>query len=284
MLQIQGLSYTYPKTQTQALKGIDFSIDKGEVFGFLGPSGSGKTTTQRVLIGLLKGYTGKVQFMGKERHEWDRSFFEHVGVAFDFPNLYQKLSAIENLNVIGAYYRDRHINPLHLLERVGLLPDKDKRVESFSKGMKMRLNFVRSLLHDPDFLFFDEPTSGLDPVNAKIIKDMIIELKERGKTVFLTTHNMVVADQLCDRVAFLVDGAIPVMDTPDALKLRYGQKRVRVGFHVGEDMQEEEFPIEGIGYNIRFQQILKEDRIKTLHSQEATLEEIFIHLTGRELL
>lgn len=284
MLQIQGLSYTYPKTQTQALKGIDFSIDKGEVFGFLGPSGSGKTTTQRVLIGLLKGYIGKVQFMGKERNQWDRSFFEHVGVAFDFPNLYQKLSAIENLNVIGAYYRNRHINPLQLLERVGLLPEKDKRVESFSKGMKMRLNFVRSLLHDPDFLFFDEPTSGLDPVNAKIIKDMIIELKERGKTVFLTTHNMVVADQLCDRVAFLVDGAIPVMDTPEALKMQYGQKCVRVGFLVNEEMQEEEFPIDGIGYNKRFQELLKADRIKTLHSQEATLEEIFIHLTGRELL
>ncbi|MCX7773014.1 MAG: ABC transporter ATP-binding protein [Clostridia bacterium] len=284
MITVQNLEFQYQKSQTKAIKGISFDIHKGEVFGFLGPSGSGKTTTQRLLIGLLKGYQGSIHILSRERREWGREFFEKVGVAFDFPNLYLKLTAYENLKVIGAYYKNGRKNYEELLERVGLLPYRDQRVEGFSKGMKMRLNFIRSLLHEPELLFFDEPTSGLDPVNAKVIKDIILELKSQGKTVFLTTHNMTVAEQLCDRVAFLVDGRIPVCDSPANLKLQHGRKLVKVGFTNGDELAEQEFPLDNIGHNAEFLKLLAAQDIKTLHSQEASLEEIFIKLTGRELV
>lgn len=288
MIHVRNMSFRYQKSKTQAIKGITFDIEKGEVFGFLGPSGSGKTTTQRLLIGLLRGYEGSMSILSKERREWGRDFYERVGVAFDFPNLYLKLTAFENLKVIGAYYRNNCLHRMEeLLERVGLQPYRDQRVEGFSKGMKMRLNFVRSLLHDPELLFFDEPTSGLDPVNARIIKEIIVEEKNKGKTIFLTTHNMTVAEQLCNRVAFLVDGRIPLCDSPGNLKLHYGSKLVKVGFKEtdgNETLSEAVFPLENLGRDEAFLTLLKNRPIHTLHSQEASLEDIFIKVTGRELL
>lgn len=285
MICVRDLEFRYKNSKTNAIKGISFDMNKGEVFGFLGPSGSGKTTTQRLLIGLLKGYEGSINILSKERNAWDKSFFERIGVSFDFPNLYLKLTARENLQVIGAYYKNNNPSRIdELLERVGLFPYRDQRVESFSKGMKMRLNFIRALLHDPELLFFDEPTSGLDPVNAKIIKDIILEQKSAGKTVFLTTHNMTVAEQLCDRVAFLVDGSISLCDSPDNLKLKYGKKLVRVSYENNENNGEKTFPLEGIGSNQDFISVLKNHKINTIHSQESCLEEIFIKVTGRELV
>lgn len=284
MIRVSGLEFSYKKSSTKVIKGIDFHIKKGEILGFLGPSGAGKTTTQRIIIGLLQGYKGNVEIMGKERRDWGREFFEKIGVAFDFPNLYLKLTASENLQLISSYYQKKPQSIDGLLERVGLLPDKDKKVEGFSKGMKMRLNFIRSLLHDPELLFFDEPTSGLDPLNAKIIKDMILEMKAQGKTIFLTTHNMTVAEQLCDRVAFIVEGQIPVLDSPKELKIKHGNNSIKMEYYEGNSTRIEEFPIKGLKENQRPCDILKTKDIKTVHTQEATLEDIFIKLTGRELL
>jgi fluoroquinolone transport system ATP-binding protein len=284
MIKVSQLEFAYRQSVTKAINCIDFTIRDGEIFGFLGPSGAGKTTTQRIIIGLLRGYRGSVEVMGRERREWGKDIFEKIGVAFDFPNLYEKLTAYENLNLLGSYYHNNKANKDELLDRVGLLPDRDKRVEKYSKGMKMRLNFIRSILHDPELLFFDEPTSGLDPVNAKIIRNMILELKKTGKTVFLTTHNMVEADSLCDRVAFIVEGKVPVIDSPEELKLKHGQKTVKIVFNKEKTSREEQFPLVGIGKNQRFQEILLNNEIRTMHTQEATLEEIFIKLTGRELV
>ena len=148
----------------------------------------------------------------------------------------------------------------------------------------MRLNFIRSVMHDPELLFFDEPTSGLDPVNAKIIRNMILDFKRRGKTVFLTTHNMAEADYLCDRVAFIVDGEVPVIDSPGELKLKHGSKMLKVAYSGRQSLQEEQFPLAGIGANHKFLDILNNFEVRTMHTQEATLEDIFIKLTGRELL
>ena len=284
MIQVKGLEYVYKKSGKEAVKRIDFSIEKGEIFGFLGPSGAGKTTTQRILIGLLRDYSGSVVIMGKERKKWGNDFYEKVGVAFDFPNLYVKLTAKENLELIASYYQQKHPNIDALLERVGLLPDKDKKVEGFSKGMKMRLNFIRALMHNPDILFFDEPTSGLDPVNAKIIKEMILELKAQGKTIFLTTHNMTVAEQLCDRVAFIVDGEIPVVDQPSTLMINHGSQRIRVDYCLEGQSVSKEFSLKTIQKNEEFFEVMRQRQIQRIHSQEATLEDIFIKLTGRELL
>lgn len=284
MIHVDGLNYTYAASKKATIKHISFKINQGEIFGFLGPSGAGKTTTQKIIIGLLEGYEGKVLIMGKERNQWKNDFYEKIGVAFDFPNLYQKLTGYENLSLIAAYYQKRPLDIEALLEEVGLLAYKDKRVETFSKGMQMRLNFIRALLHDPDILFFDEPTSGLDPVNAKIIKSMILKLKSRGKTIFLTTHNMTVAEQLCDKVAFIVDGKIPIIDNPSQLKINYGQKKVKIIYMDNNNRYSMDFDQNTLADNKEFLNILKTKDVVSLHSQEATLENVFIHLTGREIL
>ncbi len=154
MIKVRDLDYVYKKSQKLAVKQVNFDIKKGEIFGFLGPSGAGKTTAQRLIIGLLRGYNGHIQVMGKERKEWGKAFYEDIGVAFDFPNLYLKLTAIENLKLVSAYYKNEPTDFTTLLDRVGLLEDQHKKVESFSKGMKMRLNFIRALMHEPKLLFF----------------------------------------------------------------------------------------------------------------------------------
>lgn len=284
MIHVKNLNFTYSKTKKKAILDMNFDIHKGEVFGFLGPSGAGKTTTQRLIIGLLRNYQGHINVLEKERNRWGKDFYEQVGVAFDFPNLYTKLTAGENLELIGAYYKRASINANELLDRVGLLPDKNVRVESFSKGMKMRLNFIRSIMHQPDLMFFDEPTSGLDPTNAHIIKDIILEQKKDSKTVFLTTHNMTVAEQLCDRVAFIVDGKIVVIGSPKELMIEHGKRRVKIEHQLNGKLITAEFEMNQLGENKVFLDLLKTADIKTMHSCEATLEDIFIKLTGRKLL
>lgn len=283
MLKIEHLNFTYSKTKKKAIQEMNFDVQEGEVFGFLGPSGAGKTTTQRLIIGLLRNYSGNIEVLGKERNKWGKDFYEHIGVAFDFPNLYLKLTAKENLQLIAAYYKTQCIEPEKLLDRVGLLPEKDARVESFSKGMKMRLNFVRSIMHHPELMFFDEPTSGLDPMNAHIIKEIILEQKKANKTIFLTTHNMTVAEQLCDRVAFIVDGKIVVIGSPKDLMIEHGKRTVKVEFIANGNLLEQSFNIDKLAENLEFLNILKSADIKTIHSCEATLEDIFIKLTGRNL-
>ena len=284
MIKIEDVSFTYPITQKKAIQNLQFEIDKGEIFGFLGPSGAGKTTTQRLIIGLLKGYNGHIYIMGKERRQWKNDFYEKIGVAFDFPNLYSKLTAYENLKLISAYYETPCNHILELLDQVGLLKEKNVKIEHFSKGMKMRLNFIRSMMHKPEILFLDEPTSGLDPVNAKIIKDAILDLKHKGTTIFLTTHHMEVAEQLCDRVAFINDGSISAIDSPSNLMLQFGEPIVTIGYKKNGILLETKFPMSDLGNNKDFLDLIASHEIITMHSQEATLEEIFILLTGRSLL
>ena len=283
MIQVENLEFTYKKSQKKAIRDLNFDIQEGEIFGFLGPNGAGKTTTQRLIIGLLRNYTGHIEVLGKERNQWGKEFYEQIGVAFDFPNLYLKLTAKENLQLIGAYYKSRTEDPDKLLDRVGLLRDRDVRVESFSKGMKMRLNFIRSIMHQPSLMFFDEPTSGLDPVNAHIIKEIILDQKSAGRTVFLTTHNMTDAEHLCDRVAFIVDGQIVVTGSPKALMIEHGKRRVKVEYQLDGRLLEKEFEMHNLAGNGEFLDILENNNIKTIHSCEATLEDIFIKLTGRNL-
>jgi len=228
MIKVDDLTYTYPGSDKPVLKGISFGIPEGEIFGFLGPSGAGKSTTQKVLNGLLRGYSGSVQVNGTDLNHMNRSFYERIGVAFEFPNLYMKLTALENLRLFASFFKSGTRDPVKLLEMVDLGEDRDSRVETFSKGMRMRLNFVRALLNNPEILFLDEPTAGLDPRNARIMKDIILGLQKDGVTVFLTTHHMADADELCHRIAFMVEGTLPVIDTTQNLKLEHGKKVVRI--------------------------------------------------------
>ena len=283
MITIKDLRYKYQNTNQEAVKGISFAIARGEIFGFLGPSGAGKSTTQNILIKLLDGYEGKIQLYGKDLKEFGSELYEKIGVSFELPNHFLKLSAVDNLAFFQSLYTDPTRDIDQLLDLVGLLEHKKVWVEKFSKGMKMRLNFARSLLNNGDILFLDEPTVGLDPVNAKNIKNIILEQKARGKTIFITTHNMQVADDLCDRVAFIVDGQIVEIDQPEELKLKHGQHVVQVEYYLNEQIETKSFSLDGIGDNQEFLQILKSYQIRTLHSQETTLEDVFIKVTGRRL-
>ena len=285
MLSVENLSYTYPGG-TEAVRGIDFTIEKGEIFGFLGPSGAGKSTTQKVLIRLLRGFQGQITVLGRPLIEWDDSYYEQVGVAFELPNHYQKLTARENLSLFRTLYSGETHDPIELLEMVGLKEDADTRLNQFSKGMQMRLNFVRALIHKPNLLFLDEPTTGLDPVNGQKIKEIIRDQKASGRTIFLTTHDMTVADQICDRVAFIIDGKITLTDSPRNLRLQHGKRRVKVEYHndgASSPAQQAEFPLDGLGENSEFLNLLRNNPIETIHTQEATLEDIFIETTGRSL-
>ncbi|MEZ5010838.1 MAG: ABC transporter ATP-binding protein [Bacteroidales bacterium] len=283
MIKVENLEFSYPGTERDVLRNISFSVDDGEIFGFLGPSGAGKSTTQKVLNGILRDYRGSVIVSGREISTIDNSFYEKIGVAFETPNLYNRLTAIENLKLYGAFYSGETEDPGKLLEMVGLYPDRNSMVETFSKGMKVRLNFVRALLNRPKILFLDEPTAGLDPTNARKLKDIILDLKSRGCTIFITTHNMSDVDELCDRLAFIVEGELPVVDTPHSLKLIHGRKLVRVEYLENGIRKAAEFGIEKLGSEKEFLGIISRGNIETIHTLEATLESIFIKVTGKIL-
>lgn len=283
MITVNDLEYTYQKNDAPTIKGISFEISEGEIFGFLGPSGAGKSTTQNILTKLLRNYTGKISVLNKDLGKWVNEYYEHIGVGFELPNHYLKLTAKENLEFFSSFYKRKVQKPIDLLALVGLEDDADKKVADFSKGMKMRLNFVRAFMHNPEILFFDEPTTGLDPVNARRIKDIILDLKSQGKTIFVTTHNMYDADKLCDRVGFIIDGKLKLIDQPKKLKLKYGERKVRVEYTNGQAFTKE-FALDNLGNNDEFLNILRSEKIDSIHSEEATLEDIFIKVTGRSLL
>jgi len=283
MIDVNGLVFTYPGATEPAVNDLSFSVEDGEIFGFLGPNGAGKSTTQKVLIGLLRTYQGKVNVFERESRDWGSDLYEQVGVGFELPVHFGRLTARENLKYFAALYRGETEDLDHLLEQVDLHKQADVRVERFSKGMRVRLSFARAVLCRPRLLFLDEPTTGLDPLSARRIKDLILEHRDRGATVFLTTHDMGTADEICDRVAFLIDGRIALIDTPRELKVRYGERRVRVEYGVNGKLEERDFPLEGLADNAAFLQALREPSLQTVHTQETSLENIFIRVTGREL-
>mgnify|MGYP001324330734 CR=1 FL=1 len=283
MISVCGLHYQYPSASLPAIHDLNFEIAKGEIFGFLGPSGAGKSTTQNILTKLLTGYSGAVTVLGKELQRWGADYYEQIGVAFELPTHFRKLTALENLNYFRALYRGKTIDAQTALAWVGLEDAAQQRVENFSKGMQNRLSVARALLHRPELLFLDEPTSGLDPVNARNIKELIRRMRDEGATIFLTMHNMNVAEELCDRVAFIINGEIRLIDSPRALKLRYGNATVQVEFGLNGARQQAIFPLSHLGHNQDFLHILSSNEIQTLHTQEASLEDIFVRVTGDEL-
>lgn len=285
MISVEGLEFSYPKQSSRTLKGLTFEVSDGEIFGFLGPSGSGKSTTQKLLTGILQGHSGSAELLGKPINQWDSSVYQHIGIGFELPNHYDKLTARENLNIFaglqGINKPSSRID--EVLEQVGLLSDANQRTQAFSKGMRVRLNFARAVLHKPRLLFLDEPTSGLDPVNAKIVKDLILAQRDAGATVFLTTHNMFDADALCDRVAFIVDGDIRHIGKSSAIKQQFGQDLVAVTQVINGQSITNEFALADLASNQAFLNQLSQAPVQALHSKEATLEQAFIALTGQTL-
>ena len=198
------------------------------------------------------------------------------------PIHFSKMTAMENIRFFQNLYKQK-ADVDQLLKKVGLYQDRDKMVAEYSKGMKIRLNIVRALLNHPRMLFLDEPTNGLDPTNAMIIKKMIIDFKNAGGTVFITSHIMSDIDQICDRVAFIVDGEIREINSPRNLKIQYGQRQLTVEYKEKEKRINKTFSMEQLGENQEFLNILKTKEIETIHSGETTLEDIFIKVTGVKL-
>ncbi|WP_110803637.1 ABC transporter ATP-binding protein [Mycolicibacterium setense] len=283
VIDVRGLTFTYPRSSQPAVRGMDFTVGNGEIFGFLGPSGAGKSTTQKLLIGLLRGHGGHATVWGRDPVDWGPDYYQRVGVSFELPNHYHKLTGLENLRFFGSLYDGPTADPMELLDAVGLADAATTRVSKYSKGMQMRLTFARSLINNPDLLFLDEPTSGLDPVTARKVKDIILDLKARGRTVFLTTHDMSTADELCDRVAFVVDGTIVALDTPAELKIARSQRQVRVQYRTPGGLATTAFGMDGLADDPDFHAILRNHHVETIHSREASLDDVFVEVTGRQL-
>ena len=283
MIDVRDLHFTYARSHQAAVRGLTFAVERGEIFGFLGPSGAGKSTTQKLLIGLLEGYSGSVRVRGKEVAAWTGDDYERIGVSFEAPNHFLKLTGLENLRYFAALYQGTTRSPETLLHSVGLQGDGDRRVGDYSKGMKCRLSIARSLLNNPDLIFLDEPTGGLDPMNMQRVKDIIRAAREAGATVFLTTHDMTAADELCDRVAFIVDGRIARIDSPRALKLEHGERTLRVEYRSVDRTIHTDFALDGLADDAAFLQLLRERDVQTIHTREATLADVFIRVTGQAL-
>jgi fluoroquinolone transport system ATP-binding protein len=282
MFNVKNVSFTYPKNKEETIKGISFHIEKGEIFGFLGPSGAGKSTTQKLLLKLLNGAKGDITFNGIDINKLKSSFYESIGVSFEMPIHFTKMTAYENIRFFQNLY-EKKADIQTLMERVGLWKDKDKLVSEYSKGMKIRLNIVRALINKPDMLFLDEPTNGLDPKNAMILKDMIREYRHQGGTVFITSHIMSDIEQLCDRVAFIVDGKIVELARPRDLKIQYGKKAITVDYIKNDVKGQQVFDMENKDAKKALTDLILNADIETIHSGETTLEDIFIQVTGVSL-
>jgi len=260
---------------------MNFDVRQGEIFGLLGPSGVGKSTTQKIMVKLLTDFEGKVYYRNRDLKVYDKDFYQEVGVGFEVPVHFSKLTAEENINFFKKLYKNQADTDT-LMKRLGIFEDRKKKVSEFSRGMKIRLNFVRAMLNNPVMLFLDEPTIGLDPANARIIKNLIKEFREEGGTVLLSTHLMNDVDELCDRVAFMADGKIAETDTPQNLKRKYGQSIVEVTYVKGDNLGKKSFDMETLNHNSEFFELIKNEKLVSIHSKETTLDDIFIRVTGVE--
>ena len=280
-IEAQDLGYAYG--DRVAVDGVSFAVAPGEVLGFLGPNGAGKSTTIRMLTGQLDPDRGSVRVLGHPMPADKRAVQARIGVCFEEKNLYPNLSAEENLRFFARLFGIRHLDPGPLLERVGLADRARDRVSGYSKGMRQRLMVARTLVNQPDVLFLDEPTAGLDPVSARSIRDIIREEADRGAAVLLTTHDMVEADVLSDRVAFIDAGRVLTIDTPENLKLAHGSRSVRIRARRDGAVSDTVVPLDEPDASERIRDAVATDGLLTIHTEEATLEDIFVEFAGRGL-
>jgi len=272
IIEVENLSKKFK--EKVAVDDISFQVKKGEIFGFLGPNGAGKTTTIRMLTGQLLPSGGAIQVCGIDPTKEEKKLAMKIGVVPEIQNLYSDLNAEQNLKLFADLYSIDHKRVKELLEMFKLT-DMKEPVKKLSKGLKQRVLIARALIHNPELLFLDEPTIGLDPNIAKEIRKIIKILKEEGKTVFLTTHYMEEADALCDRVAIINEGKIIALDSPHELRLKYGKRE----FIVETDSEIKRYSFE----NIKALSSLNPKKIRSIHSTEPTLEDVFIALTGRRI-
>ena len=277
-IEVEGLSRTF--NSRRAVDDISFTVEAGEIFGFLGHNGAGKTTSIRMLTGQLRPTSGHARVAGCDVIADQQRLKPLIGVVSEHQNLYERMSARENLIFAARLYGADTRRIDEALDQVGLLDRANDKIQQYSNGMKQRLLIARSLLHRPQIIFLDEPTRGLDPIVGRDIRRLVQNLSREGITIFLTTHYMEEADQLCNRVAFISAGKIVALDTPDNLKLAHGQKSLQVRLNDGERLT---ISLDDQDSGEKIKQLVTSGQIRTLHSSEATLEEVFIQMTGRKL-
>ena len=262
----------------EVLSGIDLDIGPGKIFGLLGPSGAGKTTLIKIITGQLGFDSGEVTVFGKEVYTLTGADKKQIGIMMDDHGVYDRLSCADNLKIFADIYGVPYNRIDEALTQVGLKDSAKKPAMKLSKGMRARLQLARVLMVSPKILFLDEPTSGLDPMTMKYIHKLILEQKNRGCTIFLTTHNMEEATVLCDEVALLNEGRIVERGAPDQICRRYNhQKTIRLHLKSGEDIE----IAHSSGSAHEIEKLLEQGKIETIHSSEPTLETVFIELTGR---
>ncbi len=272
MINVKNVTKKF--SQKVALEEISFEVKKGEIFGFLGPSGSGKTTMIKILTGQLNADSGQTELLGKVSEKLTPADLEQIGLVSDTSGFYEKLSLYKNLQAYAKLYGKPNARVDEVLKQVDLYESKNLVAEKLSTGMKQRMFLARALINKPQVLFLDEPTSGLDPTTSKKIHELLLELKEAGTTIFLTTHDMNEATLLCDRLSLLNRGHLIEYGTPSSIIQKYNhEKKVQLTF-VDETQTE-----------ITFEELGQTDlaQVVAIHSCEPTLEEIFIQLTGEKL-
>lgn len=279
MIKVQDMKKKYG--DKQALSGISFNIEKGEIFGLLGPNGAGKTTTINILTGQILPSYGKARILEKDVQ--DNSLKKIIGIVPENTNMYERLTVEQNLNFFSRLYESNLANVEKYLKKVNLYQERHTKVEDLSKGMKQRVLLVRALLHDPEILFLDEPTSGLDPASADNIHKLLKKLNENGITILLTSHNMEEVDKLCDRVAFLDRGEIVASGEPDQLKIKYSREELYIIYDNGNRTKEKVLPSAGDKTAEFVADLIKNGNLISIHSNEPTLADIFVNVTGRDL-
>ncbi len=279
-IEARGLRYAYG--EHLAVDGVDVVVQPGEILGFLGPNGAGKSTTIKMITGQLRPDDGTVTMLGMDLASHRAEAQSRLGVAFEEKNLYDVMSARENLRFFGRLFGIKEVDVDGLLRRVDLADRADDRVAGYSKGMRQRLMMARAIVNEPDVLVLDEPTDGLDPVSARAIRALIRAEADRGAAVLLTTHDMHEADELSDRVAFINEGRILAEDSPEALKLEHGSRSILVRVKGGAGVEERRIALDGAETAEDLTAAMGGD-ILTVHTEEATLEDIFVTFAGRGL-
>ena len=285
-----------------AVNDISFSVHKGEIFGFLGPNGAGKTTTIRMLTGILNPNSGRIEVFGMDMKKHKIEIRERTGIVPEMANPYIDLSAMRNLRLMGRLYgmkgREIEERSVELLKLFNLYEKKDTKVRGFSKGMKQRLSLAMAMLPDPELLFLDEPTSGLDVMSARLIKKIIREEQKRGKTIFMNTHNMQDANELCNRVAIINHGKLIAIDTPEKIK-EIGAKSNVIEFSLSPFKFKEgivDGRVEILGDKVKVYTAKVDETIKkivnyaerenlkivSLNVEKPSLEDVFMALVGEK--
>src|SRR5215217_5221273 len=272
-IEVNELSRSF--NDRRAVDRISFTVEAGEVFGFLGHNGAGKTTTIRMLSGQLRPTAGVARVAGCDVTTEQGRLKPLVGVVSENQNLYERMPGRENLAFAARLYGANPGRIDEVLHQVDLLERANDNVRQYSNGMKQRILIARALLHRPQIVFLDEPTRGLDPVVALEIRRLVVQLSTQGVTIFLTTHYMEEADELCRRIAFLSEGRIVALDTPDNLKLAHGKKSLEATLDNGETLT---IALDDEGAGKQLEALVNAGNLRTLHSTEATLEEVFIQI------